>query len=69
LARGSIVQGKIQLAARRWADAYASFRAALGSGDARMRMRALRGMLSARLRGLIARERSPRSEMDRPAPR
>jgi glycosyltransferase involved in cell wall biosynthesis len=69
LARGSIVQGKIALKGRRWADAYASFRTALGAGDARMRARALRGMLSARVRALLAREASAGSQMDGSSPR
>jgi len=58
LARGSIVRGKLELKDQRWTEAYATFRGALGSGDARMRLRALRGMLSARVRALLARGRA-----------
>ena len=56
LARGALVKGKVDLAARRFGDAYASYRGALAGGvDAAVRLRALRGMASAMIRGLAAR--------------
>lgn len=54
LARGGLVKGKVDLAARRYPEAYASYRDALRGGvDWGMRARALRGMLSARARQVI----------------
>jgi glycosyltransferase involved in cell wall biosynthesis len=48
LARGELVKGKLDLAAGRYAEAYASYREALVGGvDLGTRARALRGMLSA----------------------
>ena len=57
LARGAIVEGRLALHERRWREAYTSFRSAFAPGDARMRVRALRGMASAALRGLLSRPR------------
>ena len=55
MARGELVKGKLDLAAKRHTEAYASYRKALAGGvDFGMRARALRGMLSARARGLLA---------------
>jgi glycosyltransferase involved in cell wall biosynthesis len=67
LARGAIVQGKLELKSRRWAEASASFRAALASGDMRMRLRALRGMASARMRSLLSGRDDP-NQMDQSTP-
>lgn len=54
LARGELVEGKLALAADRNADAYARYRKVLVGGvDFGMRVRALRGMLSARVRGAL----------------
>jgi hypothetical protein len=54
LARGGLVKGKLDLAAKRYTEAYASYREALVGGvDLGMRARALRGMLSARTRKLL----------------
>jgi hypothetical protein len=55
LARGDLVKGKLDLAAGRYSEAYASYRKALGGGiDVGVRARALRGMLSARTRAMLA---------------
>jgi glycosyltransferase involved in cell wall biosynthesis len=54
LARGGLVKGKLDLAAGRYADAYASYREAfVGGVDLIVRARALRGMVSARARRLL----------------
>jgi hypothetical protein len=54
LARGDLVKGKLDLAARRYSEAYASYRKALvGGADVGVRARALRGMLSARMREML----------------
>jgi glycosyltransferase involved in cell wall biosynthesis len=55
LARGGLVKGKLDLAAGRYSQAYASYREALVGGvDLGVRARALRGMLSARARKALA---------------
>jgi glycosyltransferase involved in cell wall biosynthesis len=55
LARGGLVKGKLDLAAGRYAEAHASYREALVGGvDLTVRARALRGLLSARARKLLA---------------
>jgi glycosyltransferase involved in cell wall biosynthesis len=54
LARGGLVKGKLDLAAGRYSEAYASYRQVLVGGvDAGVRARALRGMLSARVREVL----------------
>jgi glycosyltransferase involved in cell wall biosynthesis len=54
LARGDLVEAKLALAANRNGDAYASYRKVLVGGvGLGMRVRALRGMLSARVRGAL----------------
>jgi glycosyltransferase involved in cell wall biosynthesis len=54
LARGDLVKGKLDLAAGRYAEAYASYRKALSGGvDMGVRARAIRGMLSAGARGVL----------------
>ncbi|NUO37881.1 MAG: glycosyltransferase [Gemmatimonadaceae bacterium] len=56
LARGGLVKGKLDLAAGRHAEAYACYREALVDGvDVGPRVRALRGMVSARARQLLRR--------------
>lgn len=56
LARGRLVKGKIELAARHHAEAYDVYREAfIAAVDGGMRVRALRGMLSARMRALAQR--------------
>jgi glycosyltransferase involved in cell wall biosynthesis len=55
VARGGLVKGKLDLAAKRYAEAYANYHDALVGGvDTSVRARALRGMLSARARQLLA---------------
>jgi glycosyltransferase involved in cell wall biosynthesis len=55
VARGGLVKGKLDLAAKRHTEAYASYREAfVGGVDWAVRARALRGMLSARARALLA---------------
>jgi glycosyltransferase involved in cell wall biosynthesis len=55
LARGGLVKGKLELAAGRYAEAYASYREALAGGvGVGVRARALRGMLSARTRKVLS---------------
>jgi hypothetical protein len=59
VARGGLVKGKLQLAARQFDDAYASYRDAWRTGvDLGPRVRAARGMLTARIRSLIGWVRS-----------
>jgi glycosyltransferase involved in cell wall biosynthesis len=56
LARGGLAKGKVDLAARRFGEAYESYRSAFATGvDTRVRLRALRGMASAQGRALLAR--------------
>ena len=53
VARGGLVKGKVELAARRNAEAYDAYREALITAvDGGIRVRALRGMLSAGVRAL-----------------
>ncbi|HUQ46132.1 MAG TPA: glycosyltransferase family 2 protein [Gemmatimonadaceae bacterium] len=55
-ARGGLVKGKVELAARHHAEAYHLYREALFTAvDGGTRVRALRGMLSAGVRGLVRR--------------
>ena len=66
LARGGLVKGKIELAAGRYGEAYRSYRDAFATGvDSGVRLRALRGMLSSRGRGLLARVAPRRRERER----
>jgi glycosyltransferase involved in cell wall biosynthesis len=61
LARGGLVKGKVDLAAKRYAEAYQSYRGAFTTGvDAHVWLRALRGMASAKGRALLGRLTSPR---------
>jgi glycosyltransferase involved in cell wall biosynthesis len=54
LARGGLVRGKLALAAGRHAEAYATYREALADAvDLDVRARALRGLVSARVRGAL----------------
>jgi hypothetical protein len=54
MARGGLVKGKLDLAAGRYADASASYAEAFTNGGGLgVRIRALRGMISARLRAAI----------------
>jgi glycosyltransferase involved in cell wall biosynthesis len=54
LARGGLVKGKLDLAAGRYADASASYAEAFTKGGGLgVRIRALRGMISARLRAAV----------------
>jgi hypothetical protein len=56
LAWGALARGKVDLAAREYGDAYESYREALTTGlDSRVRLRAVRGMASARVRAFLAR--------------
>ena len=56
LARGGLVRAKIELASSRYAEAYLSYRTALGIAvDVGIRMRAMRGMVRAKALALLAR--------------
>jgi glycosyltransferase involved in cell wall biosynthesis len=66
LTRGGLVKGKIELAAGRYDDAYRAYRDAFGTSvDAGMRLRALRGMLSAKGRAVLVRTVRPHREPER----